>query len=417
MASFEKFVGHFTSPTSANSSYAITGVGFTPKVVIFYPTARTATGTDSTSDVTFGMGAMTADDQFVALMTDTDAAATMDVQGYRVSTACIRVYSPAGTLTKQASYVSMDADGFTLNYSLANASAYIVHYIALGGTHLDVAVRQSAMVVRDTDGTPFVYESSSLGFAPKGYLLSSYEGGAGYSDIMFGGSSGSVAESFTVSAFNEDGVSRSDTGRGQSSSHVWQLQGVGPSTAGQAEHSALGVDSFSINKTEQIGAASSELSCIAFGGSIDCFMGNTTLATSGATQAVTVETGFQPDAIMFFGTDQTADGAANDLYMSVGLSDGTNHRGYLFAKNDNSADSDPVTNVSHTHCILSDIDKATGAADDADIDSFGVNGFTIGHNVNPATAWRIGYFAIKDVPTPSFVSNSARRRMHPLLAM
>lgn len=417
MAGFEKFVGHFTSPTSNDSSYSITGVGFTPKVVIFFPTGRTSTGAGSTSDVTFGIGAMTTTDQWCVVGGDQDAYGAMRVNTTSLTTRCIHVLDGDGVLPVESAYfVSMDGDGFTLNYNRTVASAYIVHYIALGGSHLSVAVGDMGHV-----GSSGTHESPSLGFAPVGYLLAASDGialeaSSASRDFLFvlGGGTSSTEE-FAISLFNENDEARSDTGRGQGATRVFQQQNVGNSIYVEVEHSAFGADTFTVNTT--VGATGPDAFYIAFGGSIDCFMGNFTLNTSGATQAVTVETDFQPDAILFMGTDQTADGAENDLMNSVGISDGTNHRGYAFGKDDNTASSEPTTNVSHTHCILSDMNIATGAADDADIDSFDANGFTIGHNVNPATAWRIGYFAIKDVPTPSLLDIPSRRRMAPLLAM
>lgn len=91
---------------------AITGVGFMPKLVRFTMLPGAAT----TSSAIQANGAMTTSSQYVA----TSYASTTASRKVSSTTACI-AYTDASTSVMVAAYVSMDADGFTINVSVANS--------------------------------------------------------------------------------------------------------------------------------------------------------------------------------------------------------------------------------------------------------------------------------------------------------
>ena len=101
---------------------AITGVGFTPRIVRF-----TVASAGSTSTATFGVGAMTTGSQFYSASSADGSVGSRQTS----TTACIGWLS-AGSTTPSllASYVSMDADGFTINVSTAS-STFAVYYEAV----------------------------------------------------------------------------------------------------------------------------------------------------------------------------------------------------------------------------------------------------------------------------------------------
>lgn len=110
-----------TLGTTGNKN--ITGVGFTPKLVRF-----TVLGTSSTSVAFASTGAMTSSNQYYA-------ATASSSGGYaRVSStsACIAVVTAGSTtLNLSAAYVSMNADGFTINVTAAFGT-FDVAYEAYG---------------------------------------------------------------------------------------------------------------------------------------------------------------------------------------------------------------------------------------------------------------------------------------------
>jgi hypothetical protein len=113
-------VGSLASPAGTGNS-AVTGVGFTPKMVVF-DVVYTASD-DARSH--YSTGSMDASgNQYTA-----SSLTTSTLFRTRMSTArCIAGYSsPGGTFTLQvaAAFVSMDADGFTVNFS-ASTTGYTI---------------------------------------------------------------------------------------------------------------------------------------------------------------------------------------------------------------------------------------------------------------------------------------------------
>jgi hypothetical protein len=121
------FIGQIAGATlSTTGNKAITGVGFTPKAVLF------SIGYSSSTSVSMsGSGSMTAAGQFYNASASDTAGTT--VFSRTSSTAACFGWISAGSSTPLllASYVSMDADGFTVNVSTGSAS-FPVNYIALG---------------------------------------------------------------------------------------------------------------------------------------------------------------------------------------------------------------------------------------------------------------------------------------------
>lgn len=108
------FVGQISAATfGSTGNKAITGVGFTPKLVKFTYMA-TGTGASNTA-----YGAMTTTSQYYA----TTANDSGSGRGRGAGTdACIGATSSSATLYLKAAYVSMDVDGFTFNVSIADSS-------------------------------------------------------------------------------------------------------------------------------------------------------------------------------------------------------------------------------------------------------------------------------------------------------
>lgn len=115
-------VGNFTIP-GATGNYSETGVGFTPKLVVFVPQLG-----DSVSSGNISFGVMDdSGNQFVVAM------GSNATDGGRFSTAswCLAVSDVAGGSVIEAQFVSMDADGFTVNF-LDVTPAATAYYIAMG---------------------------------------------------------------------------------------------------------------------------------------------------------------------------------------------------------------------------------------------------------------------------------------------
>lgn len=118
------YIGTISSSTmNSTGNKAITGVGFTPKMVQFM-----ALPSASGSNATFAFGQMTASAQTTSSMT----IDTSNNKGrYSSSSNCISYATPgSASATILATYVSMDSDGFTINVSTAASIEFA--YLAFG---------------------------------------------------------------------------------------------------------------------------------------------------------------------------------------------------------------------------------------------------------------------------------------------
>jgi hypothetical protein len=129
-------VGSIVAPTAATGNQSYTGVGFRPKALIFFSTGQTATGFSTGAVVAYGFSAGPGKDRVVTYASD-DNVTTANYKPTRwQSTRCILVTAgTTGTKAAAAAVVSLDADGFTLNWQNIS-SAFIVHYMALGGSEI-----------------------------------------------------------------------------------------------------------------------------------------------------------------------------------------------------------------------------------------------------------------------------------------
>lgn len=126
-------LGNFNQPTSTGNQ-SITGVGFTPKAEIFVSDMKVASA-DVTVNSRVGIGfAVSSSDRRVIATTALDAADPTDTARDLDEALCALAISDGGTPTRQAQadFVSQDADGFTLNWTTADATARRMLYLAIG---------------------------------------------------------------------------------------------------------------------------------------------------------------------------------------------------------------------------------------------------------------------------------------------
>jgi len=140
--------GAFTIPTGT-STLAVTGTGFQPKAYILILTkndsydAESAQGVNNGAQLAIGMTDGTR--QFCMMSGEEDGQVTSDVgrRGMADKVICNEDTGDANqTVLGEASHVSMDADGFTIDRTtgFTEPSSVIVHYIAFAGDDLTAYV-------------------------------------------------------------------------------------------------------------------------------------------------------------------------------------------------------------------------------------------------------------------------------------
>lgn len=119
--SLQAKIGNFSTAASVGTQ-SVTGVGFTPKIVLFF-----SISSDLTTTASMFLGGMTTTDQFNV---STLADGTPDYHRISTSDRCFSTLSATGSYNRRAEYSSMDADGFTINWTTASSGA-TVYYVAL----------------------------------------------------------------------------------------------------------------------------------------------------------------------------------------------------------------------------------------------------------------------------------------------
>jgi hypothetical protein len=164
----------WTSPT-ATGNKAVTGIGFRPETVLhFYAGAAFTTAPpSSTFNGIFGMGAMDKNGgQWAVQATDWDADNPSLTSRGQQTDAAIYMYADGASaaVTKEASFVSMDSDGFTVDFNAANSNAGLICSLALAGVKASAGTFNKA-----TGAAPASQSIGTAGFKPGAVFFSSYQ--------------------------------------------------------------------------------------------------------------------------------------------------------------------------------------------------------------------------------------------------
>lgn len=202
---------------TATGNKAVTGVGFKPDVVIhaFADATFTNSPPASLADATVGWGVMDGSgNQWVDSVYSRSGVNPSDTQRGQQTNAAIFAFTNALAVTKKASFVSMDSDGFTMNFSTANSSASQVFSLALKGMNV-----KAGNFSKSTASAPASQSVTGVGFSPRVVLLSSFQDvaqanpeaqtrlGIGASDATTEGSS-SFTDADGVTTTNAKGVDK-----------------------------------------------------------------------------------------------------------------------------------------------------------------------------------------------------------------
>lgn len=127
-------VGSFTKSTSTGNQ-AVTGVGFVPAAVLFFTNSQTtANSNNTTSGARFGLGAADiAGNERSITGQNADGGGTTNTASMTSTTALLTVAdNDTKTTNGQATLVSMDSDGFTINWGTNDSNADYIGYVAFG---------------------------------------------------------------------------------------------------------------------------------------------------------------------------------------------------------------------------------------------------------------------------------------------
>jgi hypothetical protein len=118
-------IGTHTTPTSTGND-SETGPGFTPQFVLMFPGLCEVMGTEYLDNRggAYGVSTFDEDDEYCNSLASEDAVGTTNTQSLSDDRAVV-VPDDDGTLDIEAVFVSFDANGWTLNYTNAPATAKV----------------------------------------------------------------------------------------------------------------------------------------------------------------------------------------------------------------------------------------------------------------------------------------------------
>lgn len=387
--------GSFSANT-ATGNQAVTGVGFQGKAILLWGVRRTATGYGSGGSFFYGAATSSSARWAFAVCSD-DAAATSNNARQNSGTLCINILSDGTpTVDGQADFVSFDSDGFTINWTDAPTSAWIIHYLVLGGSDLSAAAtRISVPAVTGNQAT------TGIGFLPSAMLTCCVAAATSSTNanITVGMATG-TAERASVNYRDADAAATMDVASHQISTRLMSIiSGASTTVLFAGDHVSFDADGFTINWATTAGALSNGVGILALGG-ISAQAGVETQKTSTGTKATT-GLGFEPEALIGASINLASSASVDtgSAKLSVGASDGTNEGHSWLQSADATADSDVDQRTEATKFLGFSTQPSTTLAE-CDVSSFDSDGFTLDWTTADATAREFAYLALGPPDAP-----------------
>lgn len=124
-------IGAETQNTSTGTK-AKTGIGFQPAAVLFAGTNRASSSSNDTTQMKVSVGATDGTNQGCAWFSATDNVSPSDANVYTTSSHTLVHATNSSTVNAIADVSTLDSDGFTLDWTTADATAREVIYVAFG---------------------------------------------------------------------------------------------------------------------------------------------------------------------------------------------------------------------------------------------------------------------------------------------
>lgn len=373
-------VGSLTIP-GAGGNLSVTGVGFQPKVVLFWGNRRTADGASSS-------GAANSDMEMTILgigVSSTKRVVLADDDNftggnpYIDGTLCISLVGQ-GTAHCRCTFVSQDADGFTVNVTLLGSytGGAIINYMALAGSDLSVGFSSGT-----TPGAPGSVAVTGAGFQPTACIVVSGQGITSLSTGSLGFAS-SPTDAYSISSCWNSSIGR----YARSGKVITEVSGN--TKAMEADLTSFDADGGTFNFTTQSGTGRAFYVLWLRG--VSAKAGTILQKTSTGSQAYT-GFGFQPVATLFASVEKTASTTIDTTllaWMVGGVDSALNQ-----AVNSMSDNANGVAGLSRTLALRALQDNATPTILAAgSVTTLGSDGFTVNWTTADATAREFGYFAL-----------------------
>ena len=336
--------GTFSAATSTGDQ-SVTGVGFQGKALLVWGLTRTATGY-SVGPIRFffgcATGTATEEEWCASIGIDESAATSNTARDWRdTAPAVISIINGGQTQEAIATFVSWDSDGFTINWSDAPSSAWVIHYMVIGGT--DVSAQAAIVDIPSALGNQAY---TGAGFQPKAVLIGSTLTNVELNtqaNICIGVSDG-TRQASTAFRDRDAQATMQTSGAQVSDSIVNGLSSTADSIALNAALVSLDSDGMTLDWNAGGVSIPDGLGVLYLGGTAQYWAGVETQKTTTGTKSTTV--GFPASAVFGFSWNQAASASVSSTAkVTIGGSDGSTEGHVWYQSADASANSD--TDVRH----------------------------------------------------------------------
>lgn len=390
---------------SSTGNLSVSSLDFTPELVMFYTVCAGDATLKASAYISFGVMDDSGNEWFLAGAALTGQATSVTSRAF-FDNACIGVYAP-NTKTKllNASYVSMNSDGFTINFDTTIANVR-VHWVALAGFS-DVKV--GTVDVTTTESTQ---SFTDPGFEPDALIF----GGAavdnscndtwlhtlGFCDVDL--------NQYCYSNVDLDGQATTLSTRAQSDEQIVCISpGEGSGVEAKVVIDSFDTNGFTIDKVYYPSSwVTQPYGYVAMKG-VDAKVDYDVTPTTATTKSIT-DTGFTPEVGLFFHwdaadyTELTGAHAVGGIGSSV--DDGSETQGQIFAY----SVSTQATSLAIRQDTANLMEHWDSVAEFTDMDSFDSGGFTIDKLTNPGSkAWSFGHLMLAGYSTPLLTYHQLRQ--------
>jgi hypothetical protein len=398
-------VGSFNIDTTktANQTQAISGVGFQPKIVLFFGGGSVQTGDSvqgGNAQMAFGAGISSSSMVVVNAATADGAVGSSKNISEQYPDLYVTRHqtSPVdGNIDGQLALSTMDADGFTVKYTRVYAQAFRISWLALAGTELTNVFIGNRATPTSTGN----YSTTGVGFQPDAMIVCAMpSSNLNAEDAHF-----NMTLGFATGASNQGVV----IGFSQASQATSVTRGYGYDGEIMAYRNPYGAidmresfvsfdaDGFTFNHLEGTVAKYYYYICLKGG---QYHVGSLTTRTDGNDIVVT-DPAFTPAAILFASANRalsTQDTQTNNNRLSFGAATSATNRACAAMSDENGLGTTETANANYDTAIYANVVDDV-LAGQMDIKSIDANGFTaVMDDTDPSECW-VNYLAMGSAET------------------
>lgn len=370
--------GSFALNTATGNQVVDTGTGVEGKALILFGTRQVAAGFDVGQSGFISLIESSSARKCIVWASDDNLASPNTAAGF--ANLALRIFSDGTpTVDAEADFVSFGAGGdagkFTINITDAPASAYIVHYVFLGGTDLTgVAVREYAAKTVSV-GTR---ADTGVGFQGSAVIFIGHTATAVGNSVSLKCNMGAAASpSARGSVFwgIRDGHTGSERHYSNTTKCLVFSNNFGSAVDALADFVSFDADGYTLDWTDFAGSAWLYAAMVLRGIQADV---DTILAPAATGNQSLTTDAFMPSGALFFGTGQTTADATvgNECHSCISAMGGAAVEEAIWTSEDDVVNTDANSENSSTKCLQVATNPATIAAE-ADAVSLDATGYTV----------------------------------------